>query len=462
MHGLLGFLHHDTPAAQARRVAGAMRAIDDEAAEHARRLRMTIRRPAWRVASGLAAAAAVGLAVFLSIPTAPAVATLIDSSLAASRDATLRRYEVRVAGPGSTEPGSEPIATIDSLGTDRMVVRATTPRGDRLAFGRDAQGDWNLVPSRGGEGPAIERIGAAARRPSWIDFGESTIMMESMDLALERLKGEYDAKKLDPARIEPTDPRTFDRISATLRVKNATSPERLELWIDPATRLVERLEMHWAPRPRPDFRDAPPRPDHEGREGRDGRGPREGDRDALRRRPDGPEGMPPGPDDARPPFRGPRGPGRPGGPPGADDGPSNPAPEPGMDQPAPRRDGPPRDGPPPPGDGAHRDGPPRDGPAHDGPPRDGPPPQRDGAPPPRDRHEGPGGRPGFGPGPGPGAGFGGGPGRGPRPMHGPPDFAKQPPPPRVMVITRAEVQPVTDDWFSPAAHEPWAAEPRGQ
>ncbi|MBL8759136.1 MAG: hypothetical protein JNK35_11985 [Phycisphaerae bacterium] len=419
VHGLLGFLHHDTPAAQARRVAGAMRAIDDEAAEHARRARMTIRRPAWRVASGLAAAAAVGLAVFLSIPTAPAVATLIDSSLAASRDATLRRYEVRVAGPGSTEPGREPIATIDSLGPDRMVVRATTPRGDRLAFGRDAQGDWNLVPSRGGDGPAVERIGAAARRPSWIDFGESTIMMESMDLALERLKGEYDARKLDPARLDPGDPRTFNRISATLRVKNATSPERLELWIDPATRLVERLEMHWAPRPRPDFRDT--RPDHEGREGRDGRGPREGDRDALRRRPDGSEGMPPGPDDARPPFRGPRG-----------------------------------------------DGPPRDGPTHDGPPppRDGPPPPRDGAP--RDRHDGPGGRPGFGPGPGPGpgpgsgSGFGGGPGRGPRPMHGPPDFAKQPPPPRVMVITRAEVQPVTEDWFSPAAHETWASEPRGQ
>ena len=45
-------------------------------------------------------------------------------------------------------------------------------------------------------------------------------------------------------------------------------------------------------------------------------------------------------------------------------------------------------------------------------------------------------------------------------MHGPPDFAKQPPPPRVMVITRADVQPLPEDWFSPAAHESWAAEPR--
>jgi hypothetical protein len=399
VHGLLGFLHHDDPRTQTRRVAGVMAAIDaDHAAyaEQTQRARMTIHtRPAWRVASGLAAAAAVAAAVFISIPTAPAVATLIDSSLAVSKQGVDRRYQVRVSAPNAERAEGEPIATIDTRGGDRMVARATTPRGERVAFGRDAKGDWNLVP--GGE---VERVGASSRRPSWVDFGESTIMMESMDAALERLKDEYDAKRVDRASATPGGA-PMDRVSATLKTRNGTSPERLELWIDPTSRLVERLEMHWAPRPRPD--------------GRDGRGPLRGPDGAGRPGPGGPEGMPPGP----PPPRGPRGP----------QGPAE-------------------------GDARHQD--PDQGPQQG---------------PPRDRRPGPDGGPrpdgpeGFGAGPdgpgGPGGGGRGGP-RGPRPMHAPPDFARHAPPPRVMVITRIDVQPVTDDWFSPEAHTDWAAQARGQ
>ncbi len=412
IHGVLGFLHHDDPRTQTRRVAGVMGAIDDERAEYAeraQRARMTIHsRPVWRVASGLAAAAAVGVAVFLTIPTAPAVATLIDSSLAAAKQGIDRRYEVRVSIPAPPQTDGtpsaraapapafivgEPIATIDTRGDNRMVARATTPRGERVAFGRDDKGDWNLAPGGGGGG--VERVGASARRPSWLDFGESTIMMESMDLALERLKDEYDAKRVEraplPAPATGTEP--LDRLSATLKVRNGASPERLELWINPTTRLVERLEMHWAPRPRPEggmHRDG-----REGREGRDGRGPRDGGRPGGGG-PGGPEGMPPG-----------------GGGPGGGGGPPPPRGPRGPDGPGPR-------------DGAAMPDGPRPAPfmgPHQGPP-------------PRERR----------------------PNGGPRPMHGPPDFARHAPPPRVMIITRIDVQPVSDDWFSPDAHAEWAAQ----
>ncbi len=350
IHGVLGFLHHDKPLRQEQRVQAVMRSLAAAGtASHARRWTF---HPL-RAFTGIAAAAALAASAFLLWPTTTTATSMIESSLDAARAAGDRRYEMSIFGPGGRQPENAPKGTIDVRSSDRYVVRFQTPRGE-LAFGRDDTGEWTIRPDG-----TTDRLNAQRGRPRWLDSGESSVLLGSVESVLETLKTEYATNRVEAAPL-PGMAELCNRLTATRKSIGGPEPLRIELWFDKDTKLVRRMEMHW-----PEMKGPGPG------------GPPGGPPVPGSPRPDGVE--PRGPDRPSPGMGGPRPPGgRQGGPPG----------------------GPPVPGGPPPGMG--------------GPPpcfMDGPPDFRGGGP------GGPGGMGGPGGGggrPGPGGWGGGGGGGGPR------------------------------------------------
>ncbi|MBX3358483.1 MAG: hypothetical protein KF745_08645 [Phycisphaeraceae bacterium] len=409
VHGLLSFLHMDSRARQDRRMARVLSAIDSESAV-AGRIGPARRRFNWRTASGIIAAALVLTGVLaILVPTEQSATATVQTSLAALDSGGDRRYEVRVLAGRDTEFPKNPMATVDVRDRSHVLVKAITPRGHQITLGRDDEGRWMITP----EGD-VNRFPPRQAWPRWLDLGESTVLVESIDSRLETMTRDYDLKKSAPEPLPgaAAGAPTFQRITAQRTGGPSPEPARIELWIDGGSRLVKRMELHW-----PEAQWGRDRPlDGGGREGpggdrpfppRDRRSHDPGFDDEM----DLPPGPPPHdeppplpeddePDADRPPLP---------------DGHTPPAGRPGPDdrRPRPMR---PRPGP----DGQ----PPFDGPRRPG--RDGgamPPPQ------------------------GP---------RGPRPrfLDGPPDFAgpRQPPPPRVMVFELVDAPALPDGWFSPAQH----------
>lgn len=454
VHGVLGFLHHDKPLRQEQRVQQVMQKLHAAGSSvsitpHASRW---ILRP-MRALTGIAAAAVLAGSAFLLWPSTTTATSMIDSSLSAAEAAGDRRYELSIFGPGGKQPDNAPKGTIDVRSSDRYVVQFQTPRG-QLAFGRDDTGDWTIRPDG-----RVDRLNAQRGRPRWLDSGEASLFLGSVESVLETLKTEYATNRVEAAPL-PGKTELCNRLTATRKSLGGPEPLRIELWFDKDSKLVKRMEMHW---PEMKF----PGPDGHGPEGGPGQGP----------------GGPPNG------VRG-EGPGGPGG--RGPDGPPPARPEAGPD------DAPP----PPPQDGAGR----RDG----GPGGDQPPPPRGDMRPQQRRGPGgiggpggpggmgglgPGGQP-FGPGPrggpdgrrGPGGPGGMQPPPPPRFMDGPPDFRPfgpggmgpggpggqggpgrpggpggpggmggmggqmSPPPPQLVVIQMVDSQPFADNWFSPDAH----------
>lgn len=447
VHGVLGFLHHDKPLRQEQRVQEVMRKLHAAGASVsiAPGASRWVLRPV-RALTGIAAAAVLAGSAFLLWPSTTTATSMIDSSLSAAEAAGDRRYEMSVFGPGGKQPENAPKGTIDVRSSDRYVVQFQTPRG-HLAFGRDDTGDWTIRPDG-----RVDRLNAQRGRPRWLDSGEASLFLGSVESVLETLKTEYATNRVEAAPL-PGKAELCNRLTATRKSLGGPEPLRIELWFDKDTKLVKRMEMHW---PEMKF----PGPDGLGRNGPDGPPPA---------RPDGgPDGVPPPPPpdgadrrdgggDQPPPPNAPRGdmrqqqrrgPG--GGGPGGMGGPGDGVPGPGG-RPGPGGDpfGPgPRGGP----DGMRGPGmsmrPGPGGPAGPGgmggPGGMQPPPPRFMDGPPDFRRLGP-----VGPG-----GVGGvqGIGRGAPGRPGGPGGQMAPPPPQLVVIQMVDSQPFTDNWFSPEAH----------
>ncbi|MGQ0627634.1 MAG: hypothetical protein ACT4PL_05980 [Phycisphaerales bacterium] len=406
IHGLTAFLHLDPPETQrarVARVASAMAAAAHAPGRHPRRLP----RFSWRIGSGAVALLTIVVCTVLMIPSTTSATALVQSSIDAARNAAPRRYEVRVSGPGNADASGDPVATIDIAGEDRFVIEALTPPPfrEKVSFGRDEQGEWSIRPDGSVErGPRPRAGGPRGPAPSrWVDIGESTVLVESVEELLSDLPAGYSIDRAQTAPLPASaDATLFNRITAVRRQSSeprfTPDPSRIEIWIDRDSRLVKRLELHW---PEGDIRRW-----REGRGGPDGR-PRGG--------PGGPTGGPAGPDGR--PRGGPDhhehdhdfgpGPRRGGGPSEM----NKPEPRPGM-RPEMRPDQPKGDE-----------------------PTSGQRPERK----PDGRGEfrgGPGGR------------------RPPRHLEGPPDFnaGMLPPPPRMLVVQRVDAPAFSANWFSPEAH----------
>lgn len=416
VHGLLESMHRDGDAARERRIRAMLDSLGGEPVVITRRLRLV----PWRLASGLAAAIVLMGVILLSIPTQTSAEAVVQATIAASKTAGDRRYQVRAKLPEESEVESRPIATLDVRDADHVLIKAVTPEGDQVVVGRDSEGAWAIRPDG-----TTDRYPPKHAWPRWVNTGKSTLMLASVDEMLASLADSYTLKKQTAAPL-PSGGALCDRLTAVRKPDAAPQPQRLEFWIDPQSHIVRRMELHWDP-PRPMGGEAgrvAPGESDEAAAGQDAtpNGPRgDGQIGGEGPRPDGPgadqperDGRGPGPGGEFDPEMGPED-GRGGPPPDLGPGPEG------------RRDGPP----------PHRRRPPRHGPGPDGP---------------RPHLDGPDGRP-FPPGPE------GGPDhrpgrRGPRPefLGGTPDFAHHPPPPRELVFELVETQPFADTWFSPAAH----------
>ncbi len=438
-HGLLTYLHTDTPAKQGERIGRLMSEIElrgvgvpplssPAASSSSHSFRFPI-----RTARGwLALAACITLAtvaVFIGIPGEQSAQAVVQQSIEAMRSTAAgdRRYEIRLQRPGDDALPSLPGAIIDTRSPNLLLLRANAPDGHEIIAGRDATGDW-CVRMDGG----VEREHPQQAWPRWAKVGDESLFVDSVDRLLEELTKSYDLQKEGAATIEGKGSASYRHIVGAKKRVRSPGGDHVEVWIDAASRSVERLEMRWDLPPGGD-QGGPPdgaRPDRATRNGppRDGRDPG----DAMDQRPPRRDG----PDQDRPNGSGPNGPGSdgPDGPDNADGprdhpGPPNP-PGPGGPGPAGRR-------------------PPREGHALDGPhPR--PEPRPEGPPPPRNPEmRGRGGPDGPGPdGRGPGqfgpGKFGPGP-RGPGP-------GVRPTPPRKLVMQRVEAPAFDAAWFTPEVH----------
>ncbi len=68
-------------------------------------------------------------------------------------------------------------------GDDFMRVHIDMPQGHVYVLGRDQQGEWSIVA----EGK-LERHAPRAAAPRWINLGESTILIGSLDALLDALR----------------------------------------------------------------------------------------------------------------------------------------------------------------------------------------------------------------------------------------------------------------------------------
>lgn len=400
-HGLLTHLQRDADAQQQRRVAEVMRHIEIEVSDRGGRGIAGRVFRAWTAAAGIAL---VGVLVFLGVPGQPTADAVVQASISALRSGGDRRFEVRMLEQNATELPTEPTFVIDTRDGGLMLMRGKTPLGEPVVVGRDAAGPWALRREDG----SVVRDRADAAWPRWANMGQETLFADSADRLLEEVTKSFSLRREERSTLTGHGSTLMRRISGTRKPDLAFGPARIDLWIDPTSNLVERMELQWdapahLPGPGAEPGQRPPRGGRNGPGGDGIDGPPGERREAEgseRNRREPPEGG----DEAGPPDV---------------EGPDMPVP------PRPDLDGlaPPDDRRPELehlGEGGFRP-PPR---------RDGPP---EGGPRPPFGHEGPG--------------IGGG--RGDHRRMGPP--ARRPP--RLLVMDRVAAPALDDAWFSPAAHE---------
>ncbi|MFI4897589.1 MAG: hypothetical protein ACIARR_07170 [Phycisphaerales bacterium JB059] len=275
VHGLLEFTHRDSEATQEARIAALMDRISNRRRSPRGGWRSLVRLAPLATAALLAL---VALSVFVFAPQ-PAAYAVVDAAIAATRSADELRYEIFASDGASVTDSDLPIGTLD-MRTPLLRVRIETPHGTEFVMGRDETGPWSLRLDG-----SVERLHPRGAAPHWVNLGESTILVGSLDALLDRLRADYTISQIQGGPDASPAP-GMTRLVADRRPGSTTpGADRVEVWIDPASSLVERLELHWtahaAQSPRTGGRRAPPpgSPD--------------------RRRP-----PPPPPHDHRPPERG--------------------------------------------------------------------------------------------------------------------------------------------------------------
>lgn len=301
------------------------RALDDVSTREARVRRALAampRRQPLRLApaalSWMAAAVLVfafGALSIFTLSTEPSAIAMVAGSLEATATGGDRSYRVLMT-PQAGGPERVPESRFDMRNREHQRFEAIAPDGSRFVTGRDARGGWAIRPDG-----TIDRFPAPTRRPRWIDLGEDLFLAASLDDLLEALPTSFEVRLGEPAQLPgAVHGALLRRVTATRRIADEREPERVELWIDPETRLVHRLELHWSER----TLSRPPRGDRRPGSGRGDPNWRE--RSALGPPIDCPPGLPPHPRaDHLPELPPPHG---------------APAPR-GLMPPPPRRDGPP-------------------------------------------------------------------------------------------------------------------------
>ncbi|MCA9286607.1 MAG: hypothetical protein KDA22_15385 [Phycisphaerales bacterium] len=235
IHGLLAHLHEDDPDRQRARVVGVMDAIRRDDAARSRRMRF----PDWRLVASTAAVAMLLVTLIVAgLQTERSALALVRTSIAASAAAGDRAYEMRVTPPGGTDEDEILAGRIDARNSQHFVIDLLTPFGHRIVVGNDDDGPWAI-----GHDGRTQRFQDDHPRPRWLELSDTVFLLDSVDAMLERLPSQYGLELRAPESLP--DGSLCDRISAVSSGPRSPDPQRIELWIDPDTRVVRRMELHW-------------------------------------------------------------------------------------------------------------------------------------------------------------------------------------------------------------------------
>lgn len=235
-HALLQTLEEEESADQ-ERIRQLMQAI--EADERPYEGNRTFSMP-WGITSGIAAAVLLVVAlIFLNGTRQSATATVYDA-LEAMRLAGDRTYTVSVARTPDSAFKRAPESRLDIRADDQYVFRTRTPEGHMLVAGVDADGDWML--RRDG---TVSRSTPRHHRPRWVDLAGGSLLLASIDGLLAALPTTYELELLEPEPLSPESTIICDRVRATplARTDHPGLDERIDLWIDPSTRLVRQIDL---------------------------------------------------------------------------------------------------------------------------------------------------------------------------------------------------------------------------
>ncbi len=257
IHGLLEFTHRDSPATRNDRVGKVMKQIRSGS----RTSRPPHRQLFTRVVP-LATAAAITLvafSIFILAPQ-PAAYAMVNAAIEATRSASELRYEIQILDQDHNDQLMK-LGTLDMRG-ELLRVQVETPNENAFVMGRDHEGDWSL--RRDG---SVERINPRGAAPRWINLGESTILVGSLDEMLLQLRNDYAVEEVASTDAQSGKELTPQIIATRLAGINKPGPEQVKIWITADTSIVDRLELHWnqpsaANRQpnRPEQKDGPPGP----------------------------------------------------------------------------------------------------------------------------------------------------------------------------------------------------------
>ena len=235
VHALLRTLEED-PAADQDRIRRLMRTIktgEADSRESARRI-----SPAWGFTSGIAAAILLCLAIIFLNGTQQSATATVYSSIDAMRLAGDRTYTVSFAHQSGDAFERSKDARLDIRSDNQYLVRLRTPEGHMLVAGANADGDWML--RRDG---TVIRSAPAHHRPRFIDQAGGSLLLASIDGLLSTLPETYELEMLEPEALAAENPVLCDRVRAVPRDAPDPDLEEIDLWIDPDSRLVRRIDM---------------------------------------------------------------------------------------------------------------------------------------------------------------------------------------------------------------------------
>jgi hypothetical protein len=246
VHGLFEYQRLDNAAARQRRIT---RVVETIATEAQAPRRLILPRPSPKVLRWAMAAAAlltIGVAFyFIGVPGERTALADVQSAVAALRSPGTRRYEVRLEAAGEPDGGGRLGAIVDMCCADkdsrgkRLIQHWPPWHMEGIFAGRDELGEWAIRPDGG-----IERDRPHQFWPPWSVDGESHTV-DSLDTLLEQLPRRYTLVRDKKAALDGAAGVLCERVTASRNDRAGPFPHRVELWIDLATHVAERVEFQW-------------------------------------------------------------------------------------------------------------------------------------------------------------------------------------------------------------------------
>lgn len=239
VQGLLESLHRRDAASREARIETFFAGL-----ENPKRLRVF---PFRRVVRwGMAIAAVIALTttlVLIGVPGESTALAEVRQSIRAMRAAGDRRYEVSMAKRSGDDAAADVNAIIDMRSPNLLLIRHKPPGWNDFAVGgRDEKGAWAILKDG-----TTTRTNPERQWPPFVTDGGETFMTQSIDKQLEELPELFTFAKTASEKVPgaASDGLAMDRITATRKQRSGFKPSRVDLWIDPASHFVERIEYRW-------------------------------------------------------------------------------------------------------------------------------------------------------------------------------------------------------------------------